>query len=43
MFDEALTIKTGQGNISKKPFEMLQQIKKSKYPAISEVRIISYL
>jgi len=36
MFDEALTIKTTEGEITKKPFEMLQPIKKAKYPAITE-------
>jgi len=36
MFDDALTIKTTEGNISKKPFEMLQPIKKAKYPSITE-------
>ncbi len=38
MFDEALIIKTTEGDVEKKPFEMLQPIKKAKYPAISEVR-----
>jgi len=37
MFDDALTIKTSEGDVSKKPFQMLQPIKKSKYPAITEV------
>lgn len=36
MFDESLTIKTKDGDISKKPYEMLQGIKKAKYPAITE-------
>jgi hypothetical protein len=38
MFDEALTIKTKDGEVTQKPFEMLQPIKKAKYPAVSEVR-----
>jgi len=37
MFDDALTIKTRDGEMIKKPFEMLQGIKKAKYPAITEV------
>lgn len=36
MFDEPLTIKTTDGLITKRPYEMLQPIKKSKYPAITE-------
>eukprot|EP00979_Chaetoceros_neogracilis_P014162 scaffold4475_cov277-Chaetoceros_neogracile.AAC.10 len=36
MFDDALTIKTRDGEMIKKPFEMLQGIKKAKYPAITE-------
>jgi hypothetical protein len=37
MFDDALTIKSRDGEMTKKPYEMLQGIKKAKYPAISEV------
>jgi len=37
MFDEALTIKTRDGEMVKKPYEMLQGISKAKYPAITEV------
>ncbi len=40
MFDVPLTIKTSEGDKAMKPFEMLQPIKKSKYPAITEVRNI---
>eukprot|EP00557_Chaetoceros_sp_GSL56_P009571 CAMPEP_0176493298 /NCGR_PEP_ID=MMETSP0200_2-20121128/9476_1 /TAXON_ID=947934 /ORGANISM="Chaetoceros sp., Strain GSL56" /LENGTH=464 /DNA_ID=CAMNT_0017890955 /DNA_START=524 /DNA_END=1915 /DNA_ORIENTATION=- len=36
MFDESLTIKTKDGEMTKKPYEMLQGIKKAKYPAITE-------
>lgn len=36
MFDDALTIKSKDGEMTKKPYEMLQGIKKAKYPAISE-------
>lgn len=38
MFDDALTINGKDGEFTKKPYEMLQKIKKDKYPAISEVR-----
>jgi hypothetical protein len=37
MFDDSLTIKTKDGEMTKKPYEMLQAIKKAKYPAITEV------
>jgi hypothetical protein len=38
MFDDALTIKEKDGEMVKKPFELLKGIKKSKYPDITEVR-----
>ena len=37
MFSESLLIKTSEGNVEQKPYEMLKGIKKSKYPAITEV------
>jgi len=36
MFVDGLTIKTSGGDITKKPYEMLQMIKKAKYPAVTE-------
>lgn len=36
MFDEALTIRTPDGDVTKKPFQMLKEIKQSKYPAITD-------
>lgn len=36
MFSESLLIKTPEGNVEQKPYEMLKDIKKSKYPAITE-------
>ena len=38
MFEsEPLVIKTTEGDISQKPYEMLKPISRSKYPAITEV------
>ena len=39
MFDESLTIKTSEGDVTQKPYQMLQPIKKAKYPAITEVSL----
>ena len=36
MFVDDLVIRTPEGDVSKKPFQMLKEIKKSKYPAITE-------
>lgn len=36
MFDVPLTIKSKDGNVSKKPFELLKKISKAKYPAVTE-------
>jgi len=36
MFDQTLNIKTNDGDIQQAPYQMLQPIKKSKYPAITE-------
>jgi hypothetical protein len=36
MFDDKVKIKTGEGIEEKAPFEMLQPIKKAKYPEITE-------
>jgi hypothetical protein len=37
MFGNPLVIKTSEGNIEQKPYEMLKPISRSKYPAITEV------
>jgi hypothetical protein len=38
MFDDALTIKGKDGEMTKKPYELLKKIPKVKYPDITEVR-----
>lgn len=39
MFDDPLTIKTKSGDETQIPYQMLQPIKKAKYPAVSEVSV----
>ena len=37
MFEDDLTISTKDGDITKKPFQMLKGISRAKYPAVTEV------
>lgn len=43
MFGNPLVIKTSEGNIEQKPYEMLKPISRSKYPAITEDEEINSL